>query len=533
MENPYLITTEDGLAITPLGLELLTEITTDPIGPVYVFTDKVSRKAVAAAMGRLSRSANDTRIIYLDEFAGKEDQVDALLKRVVTEFGDDSVQQLMPIMLVVELASNLLTKKLEWGRLAAYLEQSTRYIFFDHKIKGRYRYFIPELPENLQIEYQIRMDEIFDRYSNLVREMTSYYRSQNPAPPKEDKEKYQAWMNSTRAQACDTVRTILPTATKSTVGIVGSAQSVDNLIMNLAAEDLKECTQTAVAILRQVRKVAAAFYERTDLPERGGATVAHKVQTKKNMREFAKLFFGGYEQVAIPDVQVNLINYWPKDELEIVPNLLWSKTRASFAQIQETVSVLTDDEKRLLITQYIGERFNRRHKPGRAFEDIRYKWEIVGDYGTFRDLQRHRMVDEMEWQNLTPYLGYAIPDAVVKAGFRDQFERCYEISAALYRTLFDAGFEEEAQYATLMGHRMRYKFTINARASYHLHEIRTTPHGHPGYRRIVQMMHDKVSEVHPMIAKGMKFVNMGEDPVLARLAAEMASQQKLALLSQE
>jgi thymidylate synthase ThyX len=175
----------------------------------------------------------------------------------------------------------------------------------------------------------------------------------------------------------------------------------------------------------------------------------------------------------------------------------------------------------------MGERLNRRHRPGRALEQAHYTWDLVCDYGIFRDLQRHRMVDDLQWQPLTPSYGYEVPALVEEAGLAEQFEQCFDLSARLYSTMQQAGFGYEAQYATLLGHRMRWKITYNAREAFHLHELRTSPQGHPGYRKLVQQMHEKLAEVHPMLAESMKFVNQDEDPELTRLAAERYTSQKL------
>ena len=180
-----------------------------------------------------------------------------------------------------------------------------------------------------------------------------------------------------------------------------------------------------------------------------------------------------------------------------------------------------------VLTAYIGERLNRRHRPGRAFEKIHYSFDLVCDYGIFRDLQRHRMVDDLEWQALSPRLGYDVPKLVEEAGVADAFDQCFDLSLQLYSALQGKGFLLEAQYATLLGHKMRWKVTYNAREAFHLHELRTSPQGHPGYRKLVQEMHAKVAEVHPLLAEAMTFVNKGEDPELARLAAERYTLYKL------
>jgi thymidylate synthase ThyX len=181
----------------------------------------------------------------------------------------------------------------------------------------------------------------------------------------------------------------------------------------------------------------------------------------------------------------------------------------------------------------MGERLNRRHRPGRALEKAHYSWDLVCDYGIFRDLQRHRMVDDMEWQILTPRYGYEIPELVEEAGLTEEFERCFDISLELHSALQAAGYDTDAQYATLLGHKMRWKFTFNAREAFHFLELRTSPQGHPGYRKLSQQMYEKLAEVHPLTAEGMKFVNQGEDEELTRLAAERYTQFKLEKLAKQ
>lgn len=531
-QNPYLKKSDEGLIITDEGHKFLSNIITDTRGPVYAFTDRAPRLLVAAAMARLSRRGSDLRETYLDEFAmtGPE-QAEALINRVVTAYGDDSVQQLLPIALVVENASNILTKRLEWGRLLAYLEQSTRYIFYDQKDgRGQYRYFVPEyLPETLRARYRSDVDLIFSLYSTIVRSITEILRDKIPEP--KEKQERAAWLGATRAQACDAARPTLPVATTSTVGIVGSAQGFESMILHLASDPLPECREAGMRILEEVRKVARAFFERTDMPERGGAFVSYLMDTKESVQRVIR---ENLSAAAIDNNQpVTLLEYWPKDELELVPEMLFDQTGLPVEELKRIVSGWSLEKKIEAFNAYMGERMNRRHKPGRAIEKAHYEWEIIGDYGTFRDLQRHRIVDMWDWQRLTPHFGFDVPPLVSESGFEPQFRECFNISQNLYNLMRESGFVEEAQYAILLGQRMRYRFMINARESFHIHELRTGPQGHPGYRKIVQEMHNKLSEVHPFLGKAMKFVNMGEDPELTRLAAERATQKKLALLEKK
>ena len=515
----------DRFIVTDEGKSYLKEAVTSVDGNVYAFTNKLSPVTIAAAMARLSRRGDDMRITILDEFAGKIDKDAELLKRVITAYGDDSVQQLGGIHLVVENASNLLTKKLEWGRLASYLEQSTRYIYFDQKdANGKYRYYTPpHLKPAVKKQYNQAMDTLFDMYSAMVHKLTEHVQNNSSTP---EEERDMAWRGATRAQACDAVRPVLPVATKSTVGIYASGQALESLIMHLLADDLPEAQTTGQAMLEQSRQIVPMFLERADKPERGGAMAAYQSNTRSDIRKLAKEHlpdnYAGDSSNA-----VTLVDFWPKNELLLTADMLYEHSNLSLEQLQAEVNDWSYDKKSEVFKAYMGERLNRRHRPGRAIEKAHYSWDIVCDYGIFRDLQRHRMVDDLNWQQLTPRYGYEVPLLIEEAGLTDQFEACFDISLKLYSVMQQAGYNLEAQYATLLGHRMRWKITYNAREAFHLHELRTSPQGHPGYRKLVMDMHEKVAEVHPLMADSMRFVNTDEDAELTRLAAEKYTQFKL------
>lgn len=525
--NPYIKKTDAGWKLTKTGKQFLDEAVTDAEGNVYAFTDKLSPITIAAAMARLSRRADDMRITILDEFAPHEGKDEDLLKRVITAYGDDSVQQLVGQHVVVEGASNLLTKQLEWGRLAAYLEQSTRYIYYDQKDKdGNYRYFTPEYMEpDVKRQYTKTMDRIFDLYSGMVRDLTQYVRDHSSVP---DDERDGAFMSATRAQACDAARPVLPVATKSTVGIFASGQAIESLIMRLLSHEMPEAHAVGRQLLKECRKVMPSFLERVDITERGVISMGYKVFTFQDVKELADEYLSSNHSMETLPVQ--LADYWPKNELDLVPDMLYEHSSLPLDEIREQVSKMPYEQKEKIFNAYMGERYNRRHKPGRALEKAHYSWDLVCDYGVFRDLQRHRIVDDLAWQELTPRYGYEIPELIEKADLVEKFEECFDLSLELYSYLQANNYPLEAQYATLFGHRMRWKVTYNAREAFHLHELRTTPQGHPGYRKLVLEMHQKLAEKHPMLAAAMKFVNQDEDPELTRLAAERYTQFKLSQL---
>ncbi len=523
-EEPLVTKDAGQYTMTDAGRAFLEQAVTNVDDNVYAFNEKLSPMTIAAAMARLSRRGDDMRITILDEFAGNIGKDSKLLQRVITAYGDDSVQQLVGQHVVVEGASNLLTKKLEWGRLASYLEQSTRYIYFDQKDKdGNYKYYVPgNLDDKTQAQYMKTMDQMFDLYSEMVHKTTEYVQNTSKVP---EAERDGAWKGAIRAQACDAIRPVLPVATKSTVGIYASGQALESLIMHLLSDEQLEARETGQKLLDEARKTIPTFLERADKPDRGGAMIAYRANTAQAVKELAQKHLS--DNHAPTSEAVTLVSFWPRNELDLVADMLYEHSSLPLEDLQAEVASWPLTRKKKVFKTYMGERLNRRHRPGRALEKAHYNWDLVCDYGIFRDLQRHRIVDDLEWQPLTPRYGYEIPDLVEQAGLSDLFEQCFELSVELYSQLQAAKYEVEAQYATLLGHKMRWKVTYNAREAFHLHELRTTPQGHPGYRKLVLEMHQKLADTHPLLAEAMKFVNQDEDPELTRLAAERYTQFKL------
>ncbi len=341
-KETYVRKTDNGFEVTAAGKEYLEKAVTNTDGDVYAFTEDLSPMTVAAAMARLSRRGDDMRITLLDEFAAAAGKDSALLKRVITAYGDDSVQQLVGQHVVVENASNLLTKKLEWGRLASYLEQSTRYIYFDQKnAEGRYRYHVPaHFNQKTRAAYTQQLDRIFDLYSDIVHKVTDYVRS-NSTVPKEEQDG--AWKGATRAQACDAARPLLPVATTSTVGIYASGQALESLIMHLLGDELPEARITGQKLLDEARKVIPTFLERADKPDRGGALIAYKANTFKAMESMTREVLTTEHSNDFEPV--TLTNYWPKNELDVVPDMLYEHTSLSLNEIKDQVDNLPYEQR--------------------------------------------------------------------------------------------------------------------------------------------------------------------------------------------
>src|SRR5437867_3305537 len=310
----------------------------------------------------------------------------------------------------------------------------------------------------------------------------------------------------------------LPVATRNNVGIFATAQTYEQLLLRMRADALEEVRAVADLILAELRKVIPAFLTRVDVPDRGGAWTEYLRQTHRATAEAASVVLAGAERDATPEV--TLSDFDPDGEVKVVAAALYAASDLPDDQLLELARKMSSEERSRVLSAYVGDRRNRRHKPGRAFERTSYRFDVVCDYGAFRDLQRHRPLT-LEWQQLGPGLGYDMPSEVGPAGALGDWTTVMEQGAALHDALVGAGLGPVAQYAIPMAYRVRFYMDMNAREAMHLIELRTTPQGHPVYRRVAQRMHDLIAEQagHRAIAAAMKFADHSRVD-LERLAAE-------------
>jgi thymidylate synthase ThyX len=523
---------------TPDERALLAPHFTDLDGPVFALTN-LPEVVKGALFARYSRSAKSLRRLFLDEFSeaaggGAQEvgvgRAEQLYQRVFLEYGDDSVAQLGGVHLACEQASQPLAKVLEWGRLAAYLEQSTRYVPYDDRPGGRWRYVVPpevaSLHDELSSRFSAVLDSAFETYATWLEPLQELYRSWFPQGNDSDF----VYRSSIRARACDTLRGLLPSATRTNVGIYATGQAYEQLLLRMRANPLAEVRAYADMMLVELRKVIPAFLTRVDRPDRGGEWSAYLASTRSATEEMAGSLLGASDAASagISDdagVEVDLTDHDPDGETKVVAAALYAASSRSDRELLEEARKLSAEDRARVLAAYVGERRNRRHKPGRAFERTAYRFDVLCDYGAFRDLQRHRLLT-LEWQRLTPAHGYAVPDELRELdGAEDDWRRVMSESASLHTTLVDAGLAEAAQYAVAMAYRVRFFMEMNAREAMHLVELRSAPQGHPAYRLVAQRMHELIGGVHPAIAATMTFAD--HSPVeLGRLAAERRSEAR-------
>jgi len=525
---------------TPSEAGILRRYFTNLDEPVFALVN-LPEVVKGALFARYSRTHLSLRRLFLKEFVGDLDMtgdltVDAtvglrraeeLYERVFFEYGDDSVAQLGGVHLACEQASNLLTKVLEWGRLMSYLEQSTRYIAFDARLdNGRYRYFRdPDiLGSPLGARYVGDLDRMFDTYGAMLPELQAWFAEAHPRQPGDSDF---IWRQAVKAKALDALRGLLPAASLSNVGIYGTGQAYEALLLRMRAHPLPEARVYADLMLTELRKVIPSFLRRVDLPDRGGAWSDYFAQTRGAMEEVSARLLDGGDDAEAPEPRpaVTLVDWDPDGEEKVLAAMLYPYTDLPEDQILRRVRALSADDRLAVVRAYVGERGNRRHKPGRALERTDYRFDVLSDYGAFRDLQRHRMLT-IEWQSLTPTHGYDVPDAVHAVGLTGAYEESLSRSGSLYEAL-QHRFPHQAAYALALAFKVRYVMQFNAREAIHLLELRTGPQGHPSYRAVCQQMHRLIAEQagHRAIAELMRYVDHGAYD-LERLAAERQAEAR-------
>ncbi|MBI3647779.1 MAG: FAD-dependent thymidylate synthase [Actinobacteria bacterium] len=462
---------------TPQEREVLGRHFTSLDGPVFALVN-LPEVVKGALFARYSRTPKSLRRLYLDEFAedvgetgeltrAGTERAERLYENVFGEYGDDSVAQLGGVHLACEQSSQLLCKALEWGRLAAYLEQSTRYMRYDDRPGGRWRATIPPEIAGTDIEPRFReyLDGVFETYAKLFDPLFAWFSERFPKEPGDGDSVYRSTIT---AKTCDTLRVLLPACTRSNLGIYATGQSYEQMLMRLAAHPLAEMREYGQLMLVELRKVIPAFLKRVDAPDRGLAWTRYWRDTREGVEEVAGKALLGIGSEQRPEV--TLVESDPEGELKVTAAVLYAASGLPDDQLLDHVRSLTPEQRGEILSASVGARENRRHKPGRAWERTQYRFDVLCDYGAFRDLQRHRPLT-IEWQRLTTQHGYDVPVQIEEAGMREAWERVMDAGRAMEQELCAAGLEEVAQYAVPMAFRIRFVMQMAAREAMHLTEL--------------------------------------------------------------
>lgn len=464
---------------------------------------------------------------YLHEHGGWENVVNSkrargFFEKWLAAYGDDSIAQMAGAHIFFENVSQIATKTLEDFRVGfAPLEKSTRYVMFDQKVGGRYLYYLePDLTKSkFGEEYVKLMSMLFVRYSRSIEPLSKFLRRKFR---QEKDQSDRAYAETLKAKACDVLRAYLPAATLTNVGFFGVGQSFEYVITKCLASPLPEIRQLAKDAQSELLKVIPSMVSRPT-SERGKIYQKYVAKTERELEKMAT----GSNPAGLSGLDpVQLVEYDADAEDRIVASLLYKYSTGSYQDIKDKVLGMSTRDKLSIIKKAVAGRKVRQHRLVRAFENTYYKFDIVANFGAYRDLHRHRMLTQ-ERQRFTTELGFDIPPDLVFAKLEKPYIDAARKVDAFYRRV-KKNYPDQAQYVVMMGNRIRWYQFENLRELAWEAELRTGPQGHPDYRVVEQEKVGLVRKVHPALVEALKFIDFGEY-YLARRESEKRIDKKLGI----
>lgn len=513
--------------------------------PVFVLVN-LPEVVKGALFSRYSRSPKSLRRVLLEEFIQNPEmnfkeiasmdektifekfvatkKAEEFYDRVLVGYGDDSVAELAGVHIACEDVSQLLAAKaLEDNRIGiSPLEKSTRYVWFDQKENGKYKYYRdPDIMESgFDNLYEESMDFLFDTYSELVPPLSEFIQSKNPKTEDVSERAYQATI---RAKVCDILRQLLPSCTLTNVGLFGNGRAFEYMLNKMYVSPLAEVRQLATSIQEELDKVIPSFVKRA------------KTEHGKMMQEYLKntedaMWLFKIEGATSRE-DIELVDYDQDAEEKVISAILYPYSNLSMIELRKKVKEMAQDEKKKILNEYAGRRKVRQHKIGRAFENTFYTFDILAPLGAYKDLQRHRMLTQQR-QLITTDYGFNIPKEILEAKLEVKYKKAMEQASLAFNKVREK-MPIQAQYLVPLGFKVRWYFKLNLREVCHLTELRSSPQGHEYYRKIAQAIALKVREVHPLLAEhATKFVDF-KDYSLERLEAEKKLDEKIKKLQEK
>ncbi len=498
-----------------------------------------------ALMSRYSRTDKSMRRIFLDEFLKNKNRGEEFYDRVLLEYGDDSVAELGEAQIAIEGLSNIAVKKIEDRRIGlSYLEKSSRYVTWNKKENGKYRFYRDEKIMNSKFanEYEDSCNFSFETYSNNIEPMIEYIREKYPIEKysfkdsTDKKEKLfsklknesdiksanMIYKGSTKAKALDILRGLLPSSTLTNVGITGNGRAFEYLLTILGSSELDEEQKLASKIKKELDTTIKSFVRRAD--DKYGKAFQKYLKDVKNKSKAITL----KEIKSTPKVGTitKIVDYETEKQAldKIITSIMYEQSPStSYQNIMQQVKKMSKSKKIKIINEFAKIRTNRRHRPSRAFENTYYTFDLCNNFGMFRDFHRHRALT-LERQLLTTDHGYNIPNEIKILGIEKDFKDCMNKTSDTFEKIRKK-FPEQSQYVVNFAYNYPYFMKFNLREACHLIELRTVPQGHVDYRRVAQQMFKQISKVHPVLSEIMKFVDMKEYD-LERFESEKRTEEK-------
>ena len=497
-----------------------------------------------ALMSRYSRTDKSMRRVFLDEFLKNENRGEEFYNRVLLEYGDDSVAELGEAQIAIEGLSNIAVKKIEDRRIGlSYLEKSSRYVAWDKKTNNNYRFYRDPILMNSKFSdlYIDTCNFSFDVYSKNIEPMINYVREKYPIEKysfrdsKDGKEKKFSklknendiksaniiYKGSTKAKALDILRGLLPASTLTNVGISGNGRAFEYLLTVLASSDLTEEQELASKIKKELDKTIKSFVRRAD-DKYGKEFSKYLKEIKKTSKFFVKEITpkktsGSFTKLVDWEPEKNAID-------KIITSVMYENSPStSYEDILKQVQKIPEGKKIKMIKTLARIRKNRRHRPSRAFESIYYTFDLLNNFGMFRDFHRHRALT-LERQFLTTDHGYSIPEEIKILGIDKEFKECMDMSKNSFDKIRKK-YPEQGQYVVNFAYNYPYFMKFNLREACHLIELRTVPQGHIDYRQVAQQMYQQINKVHPNLSTIIKFVDLKKYD-LERFESEKRTEEK-------
>lgn len=507
-------------------------------GPVFEITTprQVDRGAL---MSRYSRTEKGMRRVFLDEFAPNSARGDEFYARVLGEYGDDSIAELGFAQVAVEGISNIAVKKVEDRRIGlSYLEKSSRYVAWDKKSGGKHMFYRePEIMASSHADaYVGACDMAFEAYSRALKPMLALVRERMPieslsfmdakrgrevpfgrlSSAADIRSAEAAWRSSTRAGALDVLRGLLPASTLTNVGIAGNGRAFEYLINVLLSSSLREERELGESIRSEVKPTMGAFVRRSS--EKHG--IAHQKYLASLARHAPRV--AGSRARARAGVRLAECEPEARALSRVIAGLAYEASALPHASLMRAASRMGPRARARAIGGVASLRKNRRHRPPRAFELVGYSFDMVTNYGMFRDIHRHRLLT-MQRKALGTSLGYDMPAEFAEIGMASEYRACMEASRDAHARIARRS-AARAQYVVNMAYRYQYFIRLNLREACHLIELRTSPQGHEDYRRAAQSMLGQIRARHPTLAGIIRFADMREGGP-GRLASEKRAAQ--------
>jgi len=497
-----------------------------------------------ALMSRYSRTDKSMRKIFLDEFLKNKNRGEEFYDRVLLEYGDDSVAELGIGQIAIEGLSNIAVKKIEDRRIGfSYLEKSSRYVSWDKKIKGKYKFlyeptimktkFADEYVDACNLDFEVYSKNI-DPMLKLIRERDSI--NNYKFKDKDGKEKKFNSINddtiikssvriynaATKAKALDALRSLLPASTLTNVGVTGNGRAFEYLLSILFASKLKEENNLASQMKHELDTTIKSFVRRAD-DKYGKLLQNYLNQIKKSAQNVTKRSISG---TPIRGKAVKLVEIENENKVinSVISAIIYEQSPGiSFEKILPQVRKISMNKKKNLILEMASNRKNRRHRPSRAFEMAEYTFDLVTNFGMFRDFHRHRALT-LERQLLTTFHGFDMPREIKDLGMQKEFKECMSNTDKVFNKIQKKN-PEEAQYVVNFAYNYPYMMKMNMREAVHMIELRTVPQGHQDYRIVAQKMYHSINKKHPSLSKIMKFVDMNKYE-LERFESEKRTEAK-------